>query len=284
MERRAWLFQNNRIARNLRKVFPSLGQALLPDIGPKVFLFFMGPHRKFNELLCDPHRKTWVYLFDAWEPGWPAIEAWMRTWSNVGGVWFASSQAADYFRPKFPFPVAWLPQASDSTEFAAHDIATFQLRENTVFNIGRNNGVLTHFFEEFSARHHLTYLHEVGDGQILYEMRSDWIAKLCHSKIVVVHPRNLSHPDVTGDVSMLTARYYEAYNTGAIVCGFKPTSGEFERALQGFPFIEYRDADSFESELLAALANPAPWHAAREKIRREHNWQARFAHITSALV
>ena len=284
LEWRSWFFRNNRIARNIRQFIPSIGQKLLPDVGLRVFLFFMGPHHQFDELLCDPRRKTWVYLFDVWEPAWPAIETWMRTWSNIGCVWFASSQAADHFHPRVPFPVAWLAQAADSTEFVTQDIASFQARNNTVFNIGRSHGVLTEFFKNFSSRHHLTYLHEISDGQTLFERRSDWIANLCRSKIVVVHPRNLSHPNVTGSVSMLTARYFEAYNSGAIVCGLKPTSGEFDRVLQGFPFIVYRDAESFERELLAALADPSPWQTARKRIRREHNWQARLAHITTELV
>jgi hypothetical protein len=74
---------------------------------------------------------------------------------------------------------------------------------------------------------------------------------------------------------MLTARYFEAYLSGAVVCGIKPSSGEFDAVLHGLPFVEYRDAASFAEELKQALANRSPWIAARNEILRRHTWTNR---------
>ena len=41
LEWRSWFFRNNRIARNIRQFIPSIGQKLLPDVGLRVFLFFL---------------------------------------------------------------------------------------------------------------------------------------------------------------------------------------------------------------------------------------------------
>jgi hypothetical protein len=277
--RRQYVWQTNRLARWLRRLIPSFGQDLFWDAGSRVAIFAMGLHKPLHSLLRDPLRTKWLYLFDLWEPQWSNAEREFLEWRGIARLYLSSSQAAEYFASRLPFPVRWLPQAGDASEFPDQVVRPVAQRSKTVMNIGRTNTVLDRFFIEFCAKHGFQYLRELKAGKVVFADRHDFLAGLLNSQIVVVHPKNLEYPEHTGVSSFLTARYYEAYLSGAVVCGFKPTSGEFEKVLGSLAFIEYRDTATFERELLMAVNQQDARNESRQRVLAEHTWQARLTTI-----
>lgn len=276
-----WL-KRNRIARNLTRFCPHWSPDIFIGCGYNLFFFLMWCDKRVFATMRNPRKRKWVYIFDSWEPHWESIKHEMMQWRNIGAVYFSSSQTADYFRSLMTFPIRWCPQAttfSATVDADVFDLADDQLQRSVVLNIGRSNAILSAFFEKFCTRHGMEYIYQKDPEQILFPNRNSFYRILKRSRIVVVHPRNIDSPEVTGCVSMLTARYFEAYHSGSVVCGFKPSSGEFERVMDGLPFVEYHDPVQFESDLLQALNQPEIWHAAREKIRSEHSWIKRTGDI-----
>ena len=274
------MVQENRVARVLNLYVPLLSDFLCWGFGSELFLFLMGFHRDILPILNDPKRRKWIYVFDSWEPEWENIERILLSSHGIEQVFFSSSQTVEHFRGRVPFPVEWLPQACDRSEIAA-DSADGATKARVVLNIGRTNSVLDHFFESFCERNNFAYFVPGRPGSPRCESRAEYLKLLHSSAIVVVHPRNMQYPEVTGCVSLLTARYFEAYSAGAVVCGYKPTSGEFEKVLGDMPFIEY--GDSFEEQLLAALEQPDVWKYGKARCAANHTWDARLASLAGRL-
>jgi hypothetical protein len=271
---REYVLTRNRIARNLLEHTGGWTPDLFMGCGGNRFFFLMWCDRRVFPLMRNGSIKKSAYLFDTWEPDWGWMEAEMAAWRNIGAVYFSSSQAARHFKTRLPYAVRWCPQATTLSTPARP-----QPRANTgrriVLNIGRPNKTLTAFFKDFCVEQGMDYLSQDSVEGILFASRRGFLDTLLQSSIVVVHPRNIDSPEITGAVSMLTSRYFEAYHSGGIVCGFKPQSREFDQVLAGYPFIEFTDAAGFKQQLLAALQQPEPWRQARERAQREHTWARR---------
>ena len=78
---------------------------------------------------------------------------------------------------------------------------------------------------------------------------------------------------------MLTARYFEAFQSGAVVCGFRPESREFEAVLDGFPFVDFTSPGAFERNLLRCMRSPGDWRQASIEIQENHTWEKRLQRI-----
>lgn len=231
------------------------------------------------DIMTNPRRRKWVYFFDSWEPDWKTIEDYIKDWRNVGAVFFSSSQTVDHFKERFDFPVIWCPQAGDAKEF--ENYIPLEERPNQIINIGRPNCRLNDFFSSFAERKKFRYFSQKSNLDIIFYHRVDFLNALLTSKIIIVHPRNIDSPEVTGRVSLLTARYFEAYQAGAIVCGFKPNSGEFEKVFGEYPFVEFSNERQFEEQLLEQLRHPGVWLEARNKALMEQCWDERVKMINS---
>ena len=271
-----WLKQN-RIARNIIKICRKLEPSLYYDTGRDLFLFLMGFDKLVFDILRDSSKNKWIYLFDTWEPNWTNMEKEMKHWKNINSIYFASMQTAQYFSTRLSFPVKWVPQAADCEEFIQNENTIYKQKLPIIFNIGRVNNNLKNFFKKFSSKYNYRFLIQKLPGELVAPNRLDYIRTLLQSSIILVHPQNIDSPEVTGKVSTLTARYYEAYNTGSVVCGIKPTSGEFDKVLKDYPFIEYIDDESFEKAILESLKYPEIWNQAKQRVRKEHTWEVRLS-------
>lgn len=274
----------NRIARLARNVWPTLQtqRQIFVGIGRDVVLFQMSLDRSITPLLEDPSRRKWLYLFDTWQPDWPNIERVLSRARNLSGLFLASSQSAEYFAGRFSFPVHWMPQAAQAGEFS-ESARDWSCKRNVVFNIGRTNDELVSFFQAFCSKHGYEFIRERVPGEVCFESRADFIRTLHEASIVVVHPRDLQYPEVTGCVSMLTARNFEAYQSASVVCGFKPGSAEFDRLFPEMPFVEFHDARQFESELLDAVKQPHRWVSASIECENSHTWEHRLVAMKDAI-
>jgi len=48
--------------------------------------------------------------------------------------------------------------------------------------------------------------------------------------------------------------------------------------------VEFWNAAQFEADLLTAVRNPAAWVSARDRVLREHSWNARTSTILKHIV
>lgn len=289
VHRRAYWLQRNRIARYWTLLKPNRVPDPFLGVGRNLLFFLMWFDKRIFPTLRNSRRKTWLYVFDCWEPHWDELVNEMNSWRNMGAIFFASSQAATYFETKVSFPVRWCPQATTPIETIYSNAGSRKASQSdsekrkTVMNIGRPNTVLTKFFRDFCNRHDMHFISQEAMEQPLFDSRAKFFDAILESDIVVVHPRNMEQPQITGRVSMLTARYLEAYQSGGVVCGFKPTSGEFEKVLGDLPFVEYENDRQFEDELIDALDCPEKWLVARDNVERYHTWRSRASYVLAEI-
>jgi hypothetical protein len=266
----------------LEQIAKRLKLRFLCKADPNAVLFLMGFSKSILPILKSCNINKWIYLFDSWEPEWADMESIINSSYSIRHLFLSSSQATEHFRKRLAIGVDWIPQAAIASEFSPEALQ-WEEKSNTILNIGRSNSVLDSFFSEFATRHGFTYLRDEYPGQVKFKTRSDFLRALYSAKIVVVHPRNMQYPLQTGCVSMLTARNFEAYQSGGVVCGFKPQSGEFDTVLKDFPFIEYENSQQFECSLLSAIKNPSLWTTALLQTKRFHTWEKR-AHQMKSII
>lgn len=276
---RSYLCWRNRVSRTILRRFPGFYANILPEIIGDSALFLMGVDLALNGFLSSPRSRKWIYLYDAPESAWVFLERKFHTWRNIGCLYLSSSQAAAYFQEKLNFPVQWLPQASTYKYIALKGKYKELGREKIILNIGRPNKALGEFFRWFSEKHGFHFITQDTTEGILFSNREEFLSILNNSAIAVVHPRNIDHPDEMGCVSMLTARYYEAYQSGAVVAGFRPVSGEFEKIFSGYPFVEMHAWSSFQDELICELDQKSKWLAIARQARVKHCWENRVKEI-----
>lgn len=278
------LNQGSRLRRKALRIFTATKSRLktLTQSQQEVVLFLMGLSREVIPTLKDAGLRKTIYLFDTWEPEWDKIEEILNSAKSLQSVFMSSSQAVNHFRTRLNCDIHWLPQAAISSEFSER-ASDWSNKQKTIVNIGRTNSVLDEFFCEFSRKHGYTYLRDQYPGEAKFKNRGDFLNALYTAQIVVVHPRNLEYPETTGCVSMLTARNFEAYQSGGVVCGFKPDSGEFEDVLSEFPFIEFKSSKQFEADLLVSVDAPASWCAALDRCRQLHTWETRLSGIAQMI-
>lgn len=275
LPRREYWLKQNTLARTLGKFTPHLSEKMFVGLSDNLFLFMMALRKRFMPLLEDASHKKLIYLFDTWEPGWKELERSLNRAKGVQAVLMSSLQATAHFQGRFSFPVSWLPQAANSKEFNL-TAGEWSKKKNIILNIGRTNKLLNVFFEKFAEKHGYEYIRPLVYGEVNFQSREELLKVLHQSKIVVVHPHNLDSPEITGCVSTLTARYFEAYQSSAVVCGFKPSSNEFDEVLTGMPFVSYEEPKSFETGLLDALEHPGKWIDAGLRCQSMHTWERRL--------
>lgn len=276
---RSYFFRRNRISRNIIKIFPGFGRNLLPEISGNSVLFLMYVDWNLDGFLSSNRSRKWIYLFDSWEPQWSDLEKRFGAWRNVGCLYLSSSQAVEHFQSRVEFPVKWLPQASTYEYVPLDGIYIEDEQKRIILNIGRPNISLDNFFLNFSKKYDFQYFSQSSMEGILFKNRKEFLSMLNNAAIVVVHPRNIDHSDLTGNVSMVTARYFEAYQSGAVVCGFKPSGIEFKKVFDGYPFLEMHSHDDFERDLLEELEQTEKWRIVAEQAREQHNWDVRAREI-----
>lgn len=274
LPKREYILTKNRFSRNFLKLFGAFSPNLFFGCGKNVFLYLMWCDSRVYPLMRHPGIRKTIYIFDSWEPAWSSIEDEMMRWKNVNAVYFSSSQIVNYLRNKVPYPVRWCPQATAISAAENHPVLEV-LERPLVLNIGRPNKILSQFFVKFCSDTGMKYISQDSLEGIIFQSRQDFINTLLRSAIVIVHPRNIDYPEVTGCVSMLTSRYFEAYHSGGVVCGFKPSTGEFEKVLGDLPFVEYSNPTDFKAQLLEAMQKKDIWLEARSRIQKEHSWEVR---------
>ena len=276
---RSYILWRNRLSRTIRKRFPDFFSNILPEITGDSVLFLMGIDLALNGFLSSNRSKKWIYLFDTPESAWDFLERKFNTWNNIGCLYLSSSQATDHFQRKLHFPVRWLPQASTYKYYPLMEKFRTFGPNKIILNIGRPNKKLDEFFRYFSRKHGFNFVSQGSLEGILFPCREEFLSVLNNSAIIVVHPRNIDQPDEMGCVSMVTARYYEAYQSGAVVCGYRTTSGEFEKIFPSYPFVEMQSWDTFEKELIYETSQKDKWLESARLARIHHGWDVRVRQI-----
>ena len=161
-----------------------------------------------------------VYCFDVWQPAYPWWENFFRR-HKIRVAFASAQQSADYFSSRLPMlECIWLPEATDPSGYVFS--TPLHARTIDVLELGRRHEA---FHEQISAELALaahTRRYELVKGAIVFPSRELLVKGLGMTKLSVVFPSSMTHPDRSGDVETATHKYFESIASKCVVLGRGP--------------------------------------------------------------
>lgn len=162
-----------------------------------------------------------IYLFDTWEPEYDTIISLLK---DIGPkyIFFAYHQTAEALRTQFN-RVYVLPQSMDREYFHSYKVSKTRL----FMQMGRRNErihnlIISYLKEKGIAETDENYVYEKQKGHIIYPSIQDLAINIAKTKYFVAAPKILESMDSTGNISDVTARFYEAMACKTLIIGYKP--------------------------------------------------------------
>ncbi|MEP6893689.1 MAG: glycosyltransferase [Gaiellaceae bacterium] len=229
-------------------------------------------------------RHVVIYVFDAWLRNIYSIQRDRRQWELCDWALVSFRDAVDAYAAKLRCPVEYMPQAIDPTRFHGDRIA----RPIDILSTGRRlDSVHAELLRLAKERDLFYFFSETRAPTVidLHESQS-LIARLCQAaRLQVCWPTETTAEGGHGEISGVTARWFEAAACGSIVVGRPPRASEFRDLFPYESFVLSLDPSSpreIEETVIAALADDDELRKRRglsEYVRRAHSWHARCASI-----
>ena len=145
--------------------------------------------------------------------------------------------------------------------------------------MGRKNIMLDSFIKQYLKEKNLPdelYIREKNRGEIIYPDFNQLGQEINKTHFFIVSPRNVDEGSLTGEISDVTARFYEGMACKTMLVGIKPKD-TFDLL---FPnrnaMIEITDYEGFRDVIDYYLAQPTEYQAIVEENYRylmaEHTW------------
>ena len=253
-----------------------LARFFIPRVFPEgCFAVLMGPG---DFIKCLPQflsaKRKHVYLFDAFNQNFSKI-ADLIDYFDISTVFFSSSQATDWFRAKYgPKRVHWIAEAVEPDDYSPTD---YRDRDIDIVQFGRKYDLYHKIVKRFAEKKNFSYLYERSKGEIIFPDRASFVEGIGRAKISICIPSSVTHPERSGDVSTVTARYYQSMASKCLVVGVKPK--EMDELFRYNPIVEI-DFDRPEKQLAHILSHFDEYIPLIERNYREmrsaHTWTDRW--------
>jgi glycosyltransferase involved in cell wall biosynthesis len=240
----------------------------------------LSAHKETLQYLINHGNEVYVYCFDTWESQY---EEWEKLFELIQptAIFLAYKQSVEYFSKKYS-NVFFLPQSMDKTYF--HDYA--ENKSRLFMQMGRKNEVIHEMILDYLKRHDIenvekNYVYEREKGKIIYPDTTELAKNISKTKYFVCAPQSLENVNLTGKVSDVTARFYEAMACKTLIIGYKPDTFD-----ELFPY-ENAMIDLHENNLSDVIAyfdeNPKEyWNIVNKNydfVMKNHTWERRLAEI-----
>ncbi|WP_320816024.1 hypothetical protein [Flavobacterium sp.] len=259
--------------RQFLKVFPPL---LFPITKKETYVVIGYQKEKFFPYFHYHSRLKVLWMYDAWEPLFDEIEKTIRQY-KINIVFTASKQSSEYFNAlNIPnFKSHWIPEAVD---YSQYKFVNYNNRTTDVLQLGRK-------WNEFHERilpieENFTYKYEKVRGQIIFKTREDFLWGLANSKISICVPSNITHPEISGNISTITNRYLQSMASKCLILGKLPS--DMLAVFDYNPIIEIDEADPIKQieEILNNFENYVPLIEKNyQTVKEFHNWDNRVTQM-----
>jgi hypothetical protein len=236
--------------------------------------------RKFMPFYFSAGRKS-IYLLDAWPAVHDRLGQFIRH-LNIDPVFLSSSQAVERLRRSVPGSrFYWLPEGTDP---ARYRFALFPEKDIDVLQFGRKSDAYHRLVVAPLEDAGRVYLYEKVKGEIIFQTEDDFIDGLARSKVSVCFPSSMTHPERSGDIETLTARYLQSMVAKCLVVGHAPP--EMVELFGYNPVIEV-DWGNPVAQLLHILdhySDHLPFIEQNyQEVVANHSWQRRWEQIAPIL-
>lgn len=276
-----WASLAQRILQKLFKLWPgfrALWHAFAVPDEYFVVVLGIGNIAKTYPYFLYQARKKIVYFIDAWEPVFNRAEAFLND-TGVDVAFFSSKQAAGHFSKKLDRTKCyWVPEG------IAMDRYCSKKKDIDVLQLGRKYDLYHEKILDYLVRRNITYLFEKRKGKVVFETNEDFVDGLARTKISICFPSNITHPERSGFVSVLTHRYLQSMASKCLIVGAMPE--DMKELFDYMPIIE-ADMNRPGEQLEEILKNFEQYIPLIEKnyseLRTKHLWEHRVDRINAIL-
>lgn len=222
-----------------------------------------------------------LYCFDTWEIQY---KEWNRLFSIIkpAYIFFAYKSSKEYFQYIYN-NVYFLPQSMDDSSFYPRNIP----KERLFMQMGRKNTNIHKMILRYLQAHGLNdtdenYVYERECGKIIYPQKNELAMNICKTYFFVCAPKLSENPELTGNISDVTARFYEAMACKSLIIGFK--SKTYDELFPSDSMIELnKDGSDFEEKITYFLNNSDAYKALVDRnylyVSDYHRWRNRLYSI-----
>ena len=222
-----------------------------------------------------------IYIFDSWETQWAEFEELLKSIKPFA-ICFAYKRSTEFFSKRFEN--CWfVPQSMDSSCFHEYNVD----KSRYFIQIGRRTEPLHNMVLSWLASKNIVatkdnYVFEEKSGKVVFPDTEKLAKEIAKSYFFLAAPRSLMNKARVGNISEVTARFYEAMACKSLIVGVKPEDS-FDDL---FPFedamIEVNDAD-FSEHIDFYLNNSEKYYEIvnrnYEYLMRNHTWKNRYQTI-----
>lgn len=163
------------------------------------------------------HYEIIPMVWDCWPCYFEKMCAWLKK-HKVKSAIFTASQTAELMQQRFPkMNILFCPEAVDTSHYTQGK----PLKERTIdiLEFGRGSGIKMN--GDLNENNSYNYVCTKVNGKYIYNNEQLYGA-MGNSKITIALPRNMTQPEVAGDIETLTQRYWENMLSKMVMVGHAP--------------------------------------------------------------
>lgn len=229
--------------------------------------------------------KLVLYIFDCWEPQWEKCKEYLNE-INPKYVFFAYKKASEYFSQFFP-NCFMLAQSMDFSIFHERNIEKRRL----FMQMGRKTDVLHNAVLDYLESHGLTedtqtYVYEKKKGDVVFPNFEILAKEICATKFFIAAPQCVQNSEYTGNISDVTARFYEAMACKTLIIGIKPKDTFDELFPYEYAMVEV-DEENISTVVDDLLLNEEKYNEIVERnykyLIQNHRWKNRYEQVMETI-
>ena len=226
--------------------------------------------------------KIALYIYDCWEP---EFNDWDKVFNEIKPdyIFFCFKQTYEHYRNTYN--AYWIPQSADLRKFKFLNLK----KERKFIQIGRVNQIIHKKILEYLKINSLDdkeYVYRKNKNELLFPKLEDLVSEINKSKYIVCVPKCYENYKRTGNISGITARYFEAMACKTLIIGKKPIS--FDELFDENGMIEFNDDYSNFNEIINELENDDNKYNSivennYQKLISENSWNNRLEEILNII-
>lgn len=157
-------------------------------------------------------------------------------------------------------------------------------KERLFMQMGRKNTKIHNMILRYLNKNSIVdnsdnYVYEREKGKIIYPDTSELARNISKTYFFVCAPQSLENSKLTGKISDVTARFYEAMACKTLIIGFKPDT--YDELFPKDSMVELKpDGSDFDEKIQQMLNDTKEYNKKVSEnyqyIRKNHRWKNRF--------